>query len=62
VSCPVWLADHGETSLRNSALRCERHHTRVHHGFRVQRDPGGRCTYRADGTEILIGPLLQTAR
>jgi Domain of unknown function (DUF222) len=50
----------GETSLENSALLCERHHTKVHHGFRVERDPGGRWrTYRPDGTEILIGsPLL----
>ena len=49
----------GETSLENSALLCERHHTKVHHGFRVERDPGGRWhTYRPDDTEILIGPLL----
>jgi hypothetical protein len=49
----------GATSLDNSALVCERHHTKVHHGFRVERDPGGRWhTYRPDGTEILIGPPL----
>ncbi|MCZ2829532.1 DUF222 domain-containing protein [Modestobacter sp. VKM Ac-2986] len=53
----------GETSLDNSALLCERHHTKVHHGFRVQRDdaapPGHRWrTWRPDGTEILIGPPL----
>ncbi|MCZ2817058.1 HNH endonuclease signature motif containing protein [Modestobacter sp. VKM Ac-2984] len=53
-----WLHG-GETSLQNSALLCERHHTKVHHGFRVQRDPGGRWrTYRPDDTEILIGPRL----
>lgn len=54
-------ADGGETCLENSALLCERHHTKVHHGFQVERDPGGRWhTYRPDGTEILIGvPLLQ---
>ncbi|KGH48286.1 endonuclease [Modestobacter caceresii] len=53
-----WLHG-GETSLGNSALLCERHHTKVHHGFRVERDPGGRWrTWRPDGTEILIGPLL----
>ncbi|MEU2351168.1 DUF222 domain-containing protein [Modestobacter sp. NPDC049651] len=65
---PHWWADvhhlvhwinGGETSLKNSALLCERHHTKVHHGFRVERDPGGRWrTYRPDGTEILIGPLI----
>ena len=49
----------GATSLANSALLCERHHTKVHHGFRVERTPGGRWrTYRPDGTEILIGPPL----
>ncbi|MFQ1001436.1 DUF222 domain-containing protein [Modestobacter sp. SSW1-42] len=32
----------GETSLENSALLCERHHTKVHHGFRVERPPDGR--------------------
>ncbi|OMQ16120.1 endonuclease [Modestobacter sp. VKM Ac-2676] len=53
-----WLYG-GETSLENSALLCERHHTKVHHGFRVERDPDGRWrTWRPDGTEILIGPLL----
>jgi hypothetical protein len=52
-----WLADRGETSLENSGLVCERHHTKVHHGFRIERDPHGRWrTYRPDGTEILIGP------
>jgi len=50
----------GETSLQNSALLCERHHTKVHHGFRVERPPDGRWrTYRPDGTQILTGPLLQ---
>ncbi len=50
----------GDTSVDNSALLCERHHTKVHHGFRVERDPSGRWhTYRPDGTEIVIGsPLL----
>ena len=34
-------------------------HTKVHHGFRIERDAGGRWhTYRPDGTEILIGPGL----
>jgi hypothetical protein len=47
----------GETNLENSALLCERHHTKVHHGFRVERQPDGRWrTWRPDGTEILIGP------
>ncbi|NYJ03907.1 HNH endonuclease signature motif containing protein [Petropleomorpha daqingensis] len=45
----------GATSLENSALLCERHHTKVHHGFRVERDPGGRWrTWRPDGTEIVL--------
>ena len=49
----------GETSLENSALLCERHHTKVHHGFRVERDPGGRWrTFRPDDTEIVISPPL----
>jgi hypothetical protein len=57
-----WL-NGGATSLENSALLCERHHTKVHHGFRVERDdgapPGSRWrTYRPDGTQILIGPDL----
>ncbi len=52
-----WLADGGKTSLENSALLCERHHTKVHHGFSVVRPADGRWrTYRPDGTEILIGP------
>ena len=50
----------GETSLENSALLCERHHTKVHHGFRVTRLPDGRWrTYRPDGTEILIPAPLR---
>jgi hypothetical protein len=53
----------GETSLDNSALLCERHHSKVHHGFRVERPPDGRWrTYRPDGTEILIGPPLLPVR
>jgi hypothetical protein len=45
----------GKTSLDNSALLCERHHTQVHHGFRIERDTAGRWhTYRPDGTEIVV--------
>ena len=66
---PTWWCDvhhllewmnGGETSLDNSALLCERHHTKVHHGFRVERQPDGRWrTWRPADTEILIGtPLL----
>ncbi len=54
-----WIDD-GETSLENSALLCERHHTKVHHGFRITRLSDGRWrTWRPDGTEILLYPLLQ---
>jgi hypothetical protein len=50
----------GETSVQNSALLCERHHTKVHHGFRVDRDPGGRWrTHRPDGSEIHIEAPLR---
>ncbi|MEX5718486.1 HNH endonuclease signature motif containing protein [Geodermatophilus maliterrae] len=57
-----WL-DGGETSLANSALLCERHHTQVHHGFRVERRPDGRWrTWRPDGTEITVpAPLAPAA-
>jgi hypothetical protein len=47
-----WIDD-GETSLENSALLCERHHTQVHHGFTISRADGRWHTYRPDGTEIL---------
>jgi hypothetical protein len=58
-----WVLDEGETSLENSALLCERHHTKVHHGFRVERPPDGRWrTYRPDGTEIVLAEPLVTAR
>jgi hypothetical protein len=51
-----WIVG-GETSLASSALLCERHHTKVHHGFRVDRPPDGRWrTHRPDGTEIAIAP------
>jgi hypothetical protein len=63
---PTWWCDThhkiewifgGETSLENSALLCERHHTQVHHGFRIERDPEGRWeTYRPDGSRILVPP------
>ncbi|SDH12900.1 HNH endonuclease [Klenkia brasiliensis] len=56
----VHWAHGGQTSLANSALLCERHHSKVHHGFRVWRDPGGRWrTYRPDDTEIIIGPRIE---
>ncbi|MGY1671976.1 DUF222 domain-containing protein [Geodermatophilus sp. SYSU D00710] len=56
-----WI-DGGGTSLANSALLCERHHTQVHHGFRVERQPDGRwCTWRPDGTEITVPTPLAPA-
>ncbi|MCZ2858002.1 DUF222 domain-containing protein [Blastococcus sp. VKM Ac-2987] len=55
----VHWVDDGPTSLENSALLCERHHTKVHHGFRIERDTSGRWhTYRPDGTEILTLPRI----
>jgi hypothetical protein len=45
----------GETEPENLGLLCERHHSKVHSGFRVERGPNGRWhTYRPDGTEILL--------
>jgi hypothetical protein len=50
-----WTLDEGPTSLENSALLCERHHTQVHHGFTIERQPDGRWrTWRPDGTEIQV--------
>lgn len=52
-----WIADHGETSVENTALLCERHHTKVHHGFSISWDPVEKRwrTYREDGTQIIVG-------
>ena len=56
-----WVFD-GPTDLDNLGLLCERHHTKVHHGFRIERQPDGRWrTWRPDGTEIVIAPALVTA-
>jgi hypothetical protein len=60
-----WIND-GQTSLDNSALLCERHHTKIHHGYRVERDDDAPFehrwrTYRPDGTEILLLPPLLAA-
>jgi hypothetical protein len=70
-TAPTWWCDvhhllewanGGQTSLDNSALLCERHHTKVHHGFRVERQPDGRWrTWRPDGTEIRLAPPAQRA-
>ena len=57
-----WVLDDGPTSVDNGALLCEMHHTKVHHGFRIERQPDGRWrTWRPDGTEILLHPDLLTA-
>ncbi len=50
-----WLFG-GQTNPENSGLLCERHHTQVHHGFRIERDEttGRWHTYRPDGSEILV--------
>jgi hypothetical protein len=60
---PWWCEAHhflhwafgGQTTLDNLGLLCERHHGKVHAGFRIERDPDGTWhTYRPDGTEILL--------
>ncbi len=70
-SAPTWWceAHHllewalvGPTDLDNLALLCERHHAKVDHGFRVERQPDGRWrTYRPDGSEITLHPSLVAA-
>ncbi|HYO36763.1 MAG TPA: DUF222 domain-containing protein, partial [Geodermatophilus sp.] len=56
-----WI-DGGDTSLDNSALLCERHHTKVHHGYRVERQPTGRWrTWRPDDSEITTPAALAPA-
>jgi hypothetical protein len=58
----IHWAHGGQTCLDNSGLLCERHHTKVHHGFTIHRDGQGRWhPYRPDGTEILIRTLDLTA-
>ena len=57
-----WVLHDGPTSVENGALLCESHHTKVHHGFRVERQPDGTWrTWRPDGTEILLHPHLHAA-
>jgi Domain of unknown function (DUF222) len=54
----AWVDD-GPTDLDNLGLLCERHHTKVHHGFVVERQPDGTWhTYRPDGTEIIVAWAL----
>ena len=49
-----WLFG-GRTELENLALLCERHHGKVHHGYRIERDTDGTWhTHRPDGTEIVV--------
>jgi hypothetical protein len=61
---PWWCEAHhllhwafgGQTEPDNLGLLCERHHGKVHHGYRIDRDPDGTWhTHRPDGTEILLG-------
>jgi hypothetical protein len=53
-----WALD-GPTDLDNLGLLCERHHTKVHHGYRVERQRDGTWrTWRPDGTEIIVNPPL----
>jgi hypothetical protein len=72
---PAWCDIHhvrhwahgGSTSVENSALLCERHHTACHEGgFRVHRARGTPTwhTYRPDGTRIdsRAGPTVLTGR
>ncbi len=56
-----WI-DGGQTSLGNTALLCERHHTQVHHGYQVRWDPddGHWRTFRPGGREIITGVLTDT--
>ena len=57
----VHWTEGGETAEANFGLLCERHHTKCHHGFRIERDAQGRWhTYRPDGTEILLPAPLAT--
>ena len=60
---PWWCEAHhrihwafgGTTDPDNLGLLCERHHGKVHHGYRIERDPDGVWhTYRPDGTEIVL--------
>jgi hypothetical protein len=52
-----WIADHGDTSVENTALLCERHHTQVHHGYAVRWDPDHHRwrTFRENRDEIITG-------
>ncbi len=54
---------HGPVTTLRRALLCERHHAKVHSGFRVERQPTGRWrTWRPDGTEITTpAPLTPVA-
>ncbi len=48
-----WWSEGGPTDVSNGALFCDRHHTLVHHGFRVEGNANHQLTfYRPDGTLI----------
>ena len=56
-----WI-DGGATSLENTALLCERHHTQVHHGYSLRWDTAENRwrTFRPGGREIITGVLTDT--
>ncbi len=51
-------ANGGETTLDNTCLLCDRHHTLVHEGgWRIQRDGERWRFFRPDGIEVVAAPV-----